>query len=132
MTNFTRIKAGSMLRAHGGYLIFNLEDALTEPAVWKTLKRTLKSGHIAPETYEPFSLFSAAGLQPQPVAIQLKLIVVGSPSICITACMRSIPSFKTCSRSTPTFATRWNSAASTVSCTASGSAGCASRKPAAL
>ena len=81
VTNFTRIKAGSMLRAHGGYLIFNLEDALTEPAVWKTLKRTLKSGHIAPETYEPFSLFSAAGLQPQPVAIQLKLIVVGSPSL---------------------------------------------------
>ena len=81
VTNFTRIKAGSMLRAHGGYLIFNLEDALTEPAVWKTLKRTLKSGHIAPETYEPFSLFSAAGLQPQPVAVQLKLIVVGSPSL---------------------------------------------------
>ena len=81
VTNFTRIKAGSMLRAHGGYLIFNLEDALTEPAVWKTLKRTLKSGRIAPETYEPFSLFSAAGLQPQPVAVQLKLIVVGSPSL---------------------------------------------------
>lgn len=81
VTNFTRIKAGSMLRAHGGYLIFNLEDALTEPAVWKTLKRTLKSGHIAPETYEPLSLFSAAGLQPQPVAVQLKLIVVGSPSL---------------------------------------------------
>jgi len=81
VTNFTRIKAGSMLCAHGGYLIFNLEDALTEPAVWKTLKRTLKSGRIAPETYEPFSLFSAAGLQPQPVAVQLKLIVVGSPSL---------------------------------------------------
>lgn len=81
VTNFTRIKAGSVLRAHGGYLIFNLEDALTEPAVWKTLKRTLKSGRIAPETYEPFSLFAAAGLQPQPVAIQLKVIVVGSPSL---------------------------------------------------
>ncbi len=81
VTNFTRIKAGSMLRAHGGYLIFNLEDALTEPAVWKTLKRTLKSGRIAPETYEPLSLFSAASLQPQPVAVQLKLIVVGSPSL---------------------------------------------------
>ncbi len=79
VTNFTRIKAGSVLRAHGGYLIFNLEDALTEPAVWKTLKRTLKSGRIAPETYEPFSLFAASGLQPQPVAVQLKLIVVGSP-----------------------------------------------------
>src|SRR5262249_28085076 len=33
VTNFTRIKSGSLLRAHGGYVIFNLEDALTEPAV---------------------------------------------------------------------------------------------------
>jgi predicted ATP-dependent protease len=35
VTNFTRIKSGSFLRAHGGYLIFSLDDALTEPAVWK-------------------------------------------------------------------------------------------------
>ena len=40
VTNFTRIKSGSFLRAHGGYLIFSLEDAITEPAVWKVLKRT--------------------------------------------------------------------------------------------
>ncbi len=81
VTNFTRIKAGSVLRAHGGYLIFNLEDALTEPAVWKTLKRTLKSGRIELETYEPFSMFGTSGLKPEPVAVQVKVIVVGSPSL---------------------------------------------------
>ncbi|MEW6300336.1 MAG: ATP-binding protein, partial [Thermodesulfobacteriota bacterium] len=77
VTNFTRIKAGALLRAHGGYLIFNLEDAITEPAVWKTLKRTLKSGCIEIETYEPFALFSTSGLKPEPVAIQTKVVVVG-------------------------------------------------------
>lgn len=79
VTNFTRIKAGSLLRAHGGYLIFNLEDALTEPAVWKMLKRTLKSGRIEMETYEPFAMFSTSGLRPEPIQVQIKVIVTGSP-----------------------------------------------------
>jgi predicted ATP-dependent protease len=79
VTNFTRIKAGSLLRAQGGYLIFNLEDALTEPAVWKMLKRTLKSGRIEMETYEPFAMFSTSGLKPEPIQVRVKVIVTGSP-----------------------------------------------------
>ncbi len=78
VTNFTRIKSGSFLRAHGGYLIFSLDDAVTEPAVWKVLKRTLRSGQIEMETYEPFALFSASGLRPEPVKVDTKVIVVGS------------------------------------------------------
>lgn len=78
VTNFTRIKSGSFLRAHGGYLIFSLDDAITEPAVWKVLKRTLRSGRIEMETYEPFALFSASGLKPEPVTVNTKVIVIGS------------------------------------------------------
>jgi hypothetical protein len=36
VTNFTRIKSGSYLRAHGGYLIFSLEDALQSPRFGKS------------------------------------------------------------------------------------------------
>jgi ATP-dependent Lon protease len=79
VTNFTRIRSGSLARAHGGYLIFSLDDAVTEPAVWKVLKRTLKSGRIELETYEPFALFSTSGLKPEPVRIDAKVIVLGSP-----------------------------------------------------
>jgi len=79
VTNFTRIKSGSLLRAHGGYLIFSLEDALMEPAVWRVLRWTLRSGRIEMETYEPFALFSASGLKPEPVEINTKVIVAGSP-----------------------------------------------------
>jgi predicted ATP-dependent protease len=79
VTNFTRIKSGSLLRANGGYVIFNLEDALMEFGVWKTLKRTLKSGRIEMETYEPFALFATTGLKPEPIQIQTKVVVVGSP-----------------------------------------------------
>lgn len=81
VTNFTRIKAGSLLRAQGGYLVFNLEDALTEPAVWKMLKRTLKSGRIEMETYEPFAMFSTSGLKPEPIQVRVKVIVTGSPAL---------------------------------------------------
>lgn len=81
VTNFTRIKAGSLLRAQGGYLIFNLEDALTEPAVWKMLKRTLKSGRVEMETYEPFAMFSTSGLRPEPIQVRVKVVVTGSPAL---------------------------------------------------
>ena len=79
VTNFTRIKSGSVLRADGSYLIFNLEDAIMEFGVWKTLKRTLKSGRIEMETYEPFALFATTGLKPEPINIQAKMVLVGSP-----------------------------------------------------
>jgi len=78
-TNFTQIKAGAMLRASGGYLVFNLEDALTEPFVYKQLKRALKSGEIQFEPYEPWFPFSTGGLRPEPIPIKTKVIVLGSP-----------------------------------------------------
>lgn len=78
VTNFTRIKSGSLLKADGGYLIFNLDDAITEAAVWKTLKRTLRSGRIEMDTYEPFAMFSTSGMKPEPITVNTKILVVGT------------------------------------------------------
>ena len=69
-TNFTRIIGGSFLKAHGGFLVFDLEDAVVEPGVWKTLKRSLKSGRMTLETFEPLPFFSMSGLKPEPIEIQ--------------------------------------------------------------
>ncbi|HZZ79743.1 MAG TPA: AAA family ATPase [Gemmataceae bacterium] len=80
-TDFTRIKPGSLLRANGGYLVLDLEDALTEPLVWKQLKRTLKSEQLLTEVYEPFSLLTTVGLKPEPIPIDVKLVVIGSPDL---------------------------------------------------
>jgi lon-related putative ATP-dependent protease len=77
VTNFTRIKAGSLLRASGGYVLFNIEDALTELFVWKTLKRTLQSNQIKIEAYDPFAMFTISSLQPEPIPIQTKIVVMG-------------------------------------------------------
>ncbi|HEY6394446.1 MAG TPA: AAA family ATPase [Candidatus Binataceae bacterium] len=76
-TNFTHIIGGSFLKSHGGFLVFVLEDAVVEPGVWKTLKRSLKSGQMTPETFEPFPFFSVTGVKPEPIEIHNKVIVLG-------------------------------------------------------
>jgi ATP-dependent Lon protease len=81
VTNFTRIKAGSLLRANGGYLVFNLVDALVEPFVWKELKRTLKSGSLQIEIYDPFSLFSVTTLRPEAIPLNVKIVALGNPLV---------------------------------------------------
>jgi predicted ATP-dependent protease len=77
-TNFTRIIAGSFQKAHQGFLVIDLEDAIVEPGVWKTLKRSLKTGFITIETFEPYNLFFSSGLKPEPIEIRNKVIVLGT------------------------------------------------------
>lgn len=78
-TNFTRIIAGSLVKAHGGFLVFDLDDAIVEPGVWKMLKRTLKTGRMTLETLEPFPFFMISGLKPEPIEAAAKVVVTGSP-----------------------------------------------------
>lgn len=81
VTDFTRIRAGSMIRASGGYLIFSIEDALQELQVYKFLKRALRNRRIEIESYDPFAMFSTTALQPEPIDLDTKVIVVGSPLV---------------------------------------------------
>jgi predicted ATP-dependent protease len=80
-TNYTRIKAGSLLKANGGYLVFNLMDALTEPFVWKELKRRLKSGLLEIEIYDPFSMFTVSALKPEVIPLKTRLVALGDPLV---------------------------------------------------
>jgi predicted ATP-dependent protease len=76
-TNFTRIIAGSFLKAHGGFLLFDLDDAVVEPGVWKTLKRSLKTGRMTLETFEPLPFFMVSGLKPEPIEVRNKVLAMG-------------------------------------------------------
>jgi lon-related putative ATP-dependent protease len=80
-TDFTHIKAGSFLRANGGYLIFNALEALVEPGVWPALKRTLKNQVMEVQTYDPFYLFSTTALKPEPIECNTKVIMIGDAYI---------------------------------------------------
>ncbi len=76
-TDFTHIKAGTFLRANGGYLIFNALEALVEPGVWPALKRTLKNQVMEVQTYDPFYLFATSALKPEPIECSTKVMMIG-------------------------------------------------------
>ena len=76
-TDFTKIKAGSLLKASGGYLVINALDALVEPGVWPALKRTLRNRKVEIQSYDPFHILSASALKPQPVDVNVKVIMIG-------------------------------------------------------
>ena len=80
-TDFLHIKAGSFLRANGGYLIFNALDALMEPGVWPALKRTLKNQVFEIQTFDPFYFFSTSALKPEPIDCNTKVLMIGDSQI---------------------------------------------------
>ncbi len=75
-TDFSRIKAGSFVRANGGYLVLNLLDAIMEPGVWQSLKRALKSRKMEIQTYDPFYLFTTSSMKPEPIEMDIKVVVL--------------------------------------------------------
>jgi lon-related putative ATP-dependent protease len=75
-TDFSRIKAGSFVRANGGYLVLNLLDAIMEPGVWQSLKRALKSRKMEMQTYDPFYLFTTSSMKPEPIEMDIKVIIL--------------------------------------------------------
>jgi lon-related putative ATP-dependent protease len=75
-TDFSKIKAGSFIKANGGYLVFNLMDAVVEAGVWQALKRALKSEKLEIQTYDPFYLFTTSGLKPEPIDLNVKVVII--------------------------------------------------------
>jgi len=76
-TDFTKIKAGSLLHADGGYLVLSLTDVLTETGVYQALKRTLKTNKVDIQGFDPLFLFSSSAMKPEPVDIDVKVVLIG-------------------------------------------------------
>ena len=77
-SDFTNIKAGSILRANGGYLVLNVMHIFEESGVWKTLKRILTYNKLemldAPHVFH----FTTSTIKPEPIDLNLKVILIGS------------------------------------------------------
>ncbi len=80
-TDFTLIKAGSFLKANGGYLVINALDALVEPGVWPVLKRTLRNQIFEIQNYLQMYLFTSARLKPEPIKADVKVVMIGDAYI---------------------------------------------------
>ncbi len=82
MTDFTMIKAGSLLRANGGYLMVDAHQILKNPFVYDALKRAIKNKEIRIEDVsELYGFISSAVIKPQPIPLDVKVILIGSSLI---------------------------------------------------
>jgi lon-related putative ATP-dependent protease len=87
VTDFTMIKPGALHKANGGYLLIDARKLLFQPYAWDTLKRTLQSGEIRIESLErALSLISTSSLEPEPIPLNIKLILMGEPLIYYLLC----------------------------------------------
>lgn len=83
-TDFTMIKSGAIHQANGGYLILNVHDLLSDPFSWEALKKALKYGKTTVENIgEQYRLVPTVGLKPEPIPLNLKLILLGTPYLFI-------------------------------------------------
>lgn len=83
ITDFRHIKAGQLHRANGGYLMLDAVTLLTQPFAWGALKRALLRREILIESVaEMFSLVSTVQLEPQPIPLDVKVVLVGERDIC--------------------------------------------------
>ncbi|MFA7288109.1 MAG: ATP-binding protein [Melioribacteraceae bacterium] len=76
--DFTKVKAGALLRANGGFLILNALDSFSENGVWKALKRVLLYGKLEIQDLASMYQFSPSVLKPEPIDIECKIILVGN------------------------------------------------------
>jgi len=82
LTDFTMIKPGALHRANGGYLILNALDLLRSPFTYEGLKRAVKNKTIVIEdALEQYRMVPMSTLKPEPVPLDVKVLLIGSPYI---------------------------------------------------
>lgn len=78
LTDFTLIKAGTLHKANGGYLILDARKVLLQPFAWEALKQALRSKEIRIESLgQAYSLISTVSLEPEPIPLHVKVVLIG-------------------------------------------------------
>lgn len=78
-TDFMRIRAGSLLKAHGGFLMLHLDDLLTDGQLWVKLRRFLRSKRLQiEESASALTSNTPVSLEPEAVDVNVKIILIGS------------------------------------------------------
>jgi lon-related putative ATP-dependent protease len=81
-TDFTMIRAGSLHKANGGYLMIPAQELLAAPLAYDGLKRALKNGEITIEdAAESAGVISARSIKPEPVKLKVKVVLIGDSEI---------------------------------------------------
>ena len=78
-TDFMKIKGGLFHKANGGYLIVQAQDILSAPQAWEALRRVIKTKEINMDSVrEQLGAVVAPTLKPEPIAADIKVIMIGS------------------------------------------------------
>ncbi len=81
-TDLTMVKPGSIHKANGGYLILQINDLMKDPSAWDALKKALKYKQATVENIgEQYRLVPTVGMKPEPVPLNIKVILIGTPGI---------------------------------------------------
>ncbi len=80
-TNFTLIKAGSLLQANGGYLIVEMRKLKKNKEAWEALKSALYAKSVRIESTEnEVDSVKPISLKPMSIPLQIKIILIGDRS----------------------------------------------------
>lgn len=79
VTDFTMIRAGSLAKANGGYLVLDALDLFQYPFVWDSLKKALENEELRIEDlYQQYGFSGTVGIKPGPVKLDVKVIIAGN------------------------------------------------------
>ncbi|WP_198160041.1 MULTISPECIES: ATP-binding protein [unclassified Sporosarcina] len=81
-TDFTKIKPGYLHEANGGYIIIQAKDIFSKTQAWSGLKRALLIHKLQIENLgEHASMIATASVNPDPIPLDVKVIIIGNMSI---------------------------------------------------
>jgi predicted ATP-dependent protease len=79
VSDFSRIRAGSLLKAHGGFLMLHLRDLMSDEVLWEKLRRLLRSGRLQiEESGLALSPVTAVSLLPEAVDVEVKIVLIAA------------------------------------------------------
>ena len=81
-TDYTMLKAGLLHKANGGYILFQAKDLLANQACYEALKKALRIKEISVENpLEQRASMAMVSLKPEPIPLDVKVILIGNASI---------------------------------------------------
>ena len=81
-TDHTMLKPGLLQQANGGYIIFQAKDLLQNSMCYEALKKALRIKQVSIENaVEQRSSMVMVSLKPEPIPLDIKVILIGSSSI---------------------------------------------------
>ena len=81
-TDYTMLKPGLMHKANGGYIILQAKDLLANGMCYEELKRVLRIKQLTIDNLnEQRSSMAMISLKPEPIPLDLKVILIGNSSL---------------------------------------------------